>query len=289
MSSAKPFALSDRPKAPKLPHPPSLGQPISMIKMRMILAFGALFFFGALLAQADSETILSASQAGGAVPIGGNAGNAAEAQFVGIEFALDHAFNDVSITIPKMGFIGSFSGTAWLTNAVGSSAAPENVVASQNFGIPDLLPPNNRFDYTFLSDLDLSAGTYYFFLSTPICSSGCGGFSFFPSADATSTVSTAPGASFVGNAFMTFPSCSGVESDPAACAAFNSIYPPALPWDFVAGPPQFAIDITRDAPEPETILLFFTGLVMVGLSRLAQRRPGAKGKKSTSPSKSVTA
>ena len=246
-----------------------------MIKMRMMLVFGAVFFFGALLAQADSETILSVSRAGLSTPIGGNAETPAEVQFVGIEFELDRPFDDVSITIANMGFIGSFSGTASLTNAVGPSAAPSSVMASQPFAV-NIFPPTE--DYTFLSDLNLLPGTYYFFLTTPICSSGCDGFAFWPGADATSTVSTAPGASFVGNAVMTLPSCSGVHSDPVACAAFNSISPQELPWDFVAGPPQYAIDITRYVPEPETILLFFTGLVLVALGRLAQRRPGSRAR-----------
>jgi hypothetical protein len=245
---------------------------ISMIKMRVVLAFAAVFSFSALLARADSETILSVSQAGPSTPVGGCNYCPSESQYVGIAFELDHPFQDVAITIPRVGFNTLFSGTAWLTDAIGPLTTPNNVLASKPFS---LVSSSDRFvneDYTFLSELDLSPGTYYFFLSSPVCVSDCAdGTGFWPGADATSTVFTAPGISSLGTEYsggFILPGC----GNPANCPPANSNFPPASSWRF--GPEGQAIDITasgHEVPEPETILLVLTGLLLTVVSRLQRR------------------
>ena len=252
-----------------------------MIKMRMTVVLAVVVCFSASLTHADSVAILSVTPIpgmSGALPVGGINSGPAESQFVGISFGLDHTFNDVAITIPNMGFSHDWGGTAWLTDAIGPDATLSNVIASEYFGP---VPPSGSSavfeDYTFLSDLNLSVGTYFFFLSSPVCiGSGCGeAYGLWPSAGgAPSAVHTAPGTSFLGSeivgGFM-LP-C----SNPANCPAADSAFPPASPWSFEGGErglgPAITITAARDVPEPETVVLVFTELLLVGLARPQYRR-----------------
>jgi len=241
-----------------------------MIQMRVALALAVVLCFGSLMARADSVPILTVSHAGTSTPVGGDVGTPAEAQYVGISFELDRAFDGVAISIPNMGF-HNWGGTAWLTDAIGPLTTSANVIASEAFG-PVTGDSAVNEDYTFLAGLDLTPGTYFFFLSSPVCATiggslpvcgaGEGGLGLWPDAGPASAVYTAPGVSFLGGEYS--GGCLNLS------CGVNSALPPASSWRFSKEGQAFEIT-DGDVPEPETIVLFLTGLLLIGLSRLQRR------------------
>lgn len=245
--------------------------------MRIIPAFVATLTVCCLMAipaSADSITILSVT--GGpssGIPVGGSQSSPAESQYLGISFVLGSSFDDVAITVPGLVFI-NWAGTAWLTNAIGPAATPSNVIATATV---DPFPGTQGVSTTtFLSGLNLSPGTYFFFLSSPFCdgsdfSSGCG-FGFWQS-PSNPTIQTAAGAGLFGEEIVggfQFP-C----QNPANCPAANFVFPPASPWTFntFSNSTPLAIEITGSpVPEPSSLMLLSTGLLAMWGIGLRKRR-----------------
>ncbi len=228
-----------------------------------------------LAAQTRGDTILSVTGViDSSIPVGGSQSNGAESQFFGVSFAIGGSFNDVAITIPDMAFV-DWAGTAWLTNAIGPAATPANVIATAT---ADPFHGSLLFQSTtttFLSGLNLSPGTYFFFLSSPFCagndfSIGCG-MGLWPVVSSPTIQVTASGAEIVGEELVggfLLP-C----SNPANCPAANFQFPPASPWIALPNSTPLAIVITGSpVPEPSSLLLFVAGLLALWVAGPRKRR-----------------
>jgi hypothetical protein len=227
--------------------------------------------------QADADSITMLSVTGGtsrtAIPVGGSQLNAAESQFLGLSFELGSSFSDVAITIPNMSF-EFWAGTAWLTDAIGPAATPANVIATTT--INPFPGSQGIATTTFLSALNLSAGTYFFVLSSPFCgvadinSPGCG-LGLWSGSYANPTIDTTPGVSLFGDEIV-----GGFACQPASCPA-NFAFPPASQWTFQPSSNVneigfLDVEITGSAvPEPSTLMLLGTGVLAL-LAR-GKRRP----------------
>jgi hypothetical protein len=216
---------------------------------------------------ADTITMLSVSGSGGRPVVGGSAFSPAETQYVGLSFVLGGSFRDVSISIPDLAF-AYWAATGWLTNAVGPAATSGNVIATTT--VDPFPAATGQATTIFLSDLSLSPGTYFFFLSSPYCSLpadlnsyGCGWGSWESPKDP--TIVAASGVALFGSEIV---GGAGVPcQDPNTPFCANADFPPASPWNFYAfgSDSSFGfpvIDITgTPVPEPSSLMVFGTGLL----------------------------
>jgi hypothetical protein len=185
-------------------------------------------------------------------------------EFSGISFELGQSLNNVSISSPSFMAAGEFTGTAWLTNAIGPSATAANVVASAPVDVcttGGCGVPGGFESVQFLSGLNLAPGTYYFLISTPLALTGSGAdFARFNSySDA--TVSTAQGVTANGE----FSASCGL-SNGGVCGDMNQSFAPASNFTSVSANTSSFL-ITASAPEPSSIALVLVPLLLLFLLR----------------------
>ena len=216
-------------------------------------------------AQADPITYL---QTGGSVfetyflPLQGGP-IVADPTFLGVSFTLDHALQNISISVPQLNFEQEgFTGTAWLTNALGTGTTAANVLATNQIAAPP--NPNPDFaSYTFFTGLNLDAGTYNFFISSPDCDAirPCNGFphgygvaiwlGYFPG-----EVQSVEGVHY-NNEILTIrraPECNGGQFDPANGCNINYNFAPASTWLFSPNT-KMSFAITQTVAEPSSLAL----------------------------------
>ena len=185
----------------------------------------------------------------------------------GLSFTLDRPFHDLTLSVPQLGVV-DFTGTAWLTTAVGVMATASDVIATST--ITDQRHLGGVISYSFFNELDLGRGTYYFLMSSPYFDdthplpsgygyAGWNGFSL-------SSVQALPGVHYNGgflHALNTHISC-GRSVTPTDECNFNYDQPYASKWTAYT---DFALsfEITQAVPEPPSVLLFGGGFLLVWL------------------------
>jgi hypothetical protein len=94
----------------------------------------------------------------------------ASPQLFAVSFTLDHPLQGISISVPQFRIEQEgFTGTAWITNALGPGATAANVLATNQL-VNQFSPQYPDYaSFTFFSGLNLDPGTYSFFISSPNC------------------------------------------------------------------------------------------------------------------------
>lgn len=188
----------------------------------------------------------------------------ADPQFLGVSFTLDHPLQNISLSVPQLriepdGLIG----TAWLTNALGPGTTAANVLATSQIAFPP--DPNPHLaSYTFFNGLNLDAGTYDFFISSPDCDAThpCHGSTphgygvatwvgFFPG-----EVQSVEGVHYDDelHVFRDAPACDGGQFDPANDCNINYAFVPASNWNSSPNV-KMSFAITQTVAEPSSLAL----------------------------------
>jgi PEP-CTERM motif len=192
-------------------------------------------------------------------------------EWLGLSFSLDRPFHDLTLSVPQIAFSNTFTGTAWLTTAIGSNATASDVVASSKF--TNLT--GSDVSYTFFNNLDLDRGTYYFLISSPHCDDthpcpSAGGLGYgigvwlgFQQA----TVQAVPGVTYDGSFTAVMALSQWAQCVGASFQGCNLNYdnPVASNWSPFYSPADLSFEIARTVPEPATQLLFGGGLMVMWL------------------------
>lgn len=242
-----------------------------MKKALPLLASLALCSLAPALACADS--ILSVSEIGPPVSPGNFPIVLPDyPNFVGFSFTLDRAFNDLSVTAENMRLVSVPSSTAWLTNSIGPGTTAANVIASSTFSYNfplDVTADPFLGSLTFFanSDLDLSAGTYYFFIS----SVPDPGYALWGGGGPLGPVTLAPGVSNFASFWVATQF--GCPPVPPSTVCSNYAFPPASAWFAPSSDPMvpFEVDASPVA-EPPGIALLMGGLLTLIALRSRKRK-----------------
>jgi len=185
--------------------------------------------------------------------------------FVGFSFTLDRSFSNVSITAENMQLVQVLGSAAWLTNSIGPDAAAANVIATTTFSYN---VPGHTFvgPITFFDDygIDLSAGTYYFLIS-----SQGPGFGYWGGGGALGPVIAAPGVTDF-SFFWTASEFDCSERPPESSGCNNYAFPPASLWPASTTTTEPFIPFEVDAtpvPEPSSIAFLISGLLALASVR----------------------
>ena len=173
--------------------------------------------------------------------------------FAGFSFVLGRSFDNVSITA-YLELGDNFTGTAWLTNGIGSGATPLNVIASAPFSRPGFCCNGSFVPTSFFGNLDLAPGTYDFFLSTH------DSYGLWEFAQTQPTIVAAQGIGYLNSLYTISSSgCAGIG------CPLNLDFPPASNWNASTFfYPTLEIDATP-VPEPSSISTLLVGLAVVFL------------------------
>ena len=214
-----------------------------------------------------SETIYTFIQGGAII---------ASPQLFAISFTLDQPLQNISISVPQFRIEPpGFTGTAWITNALGSGATAANVLATNQI-VNQTSPSFPDFaSYTFFSGLNLDAGSYDFFVSSPNCDAShpCNVFphgygvafwlGYFPG-----EVQSTDGVHYNG-AFsatgMNTPECKAGQYDPANGCNINYDNFAASNWRPMGMVMSFAI--TQTVSEPSSLALCSVCLPLMWIFR----------------------
>jgi hypothetical protein len=167
--------------------------------------------------------------------------------WLGQAWTFDTTFTAVRVSAEVN--LSSASGTALLTDAIGPEAAASNVIASAEFASP------GSGVITFLDDLTVGPGTYYFLVTID---SGEGGWQIvYPE-----RIFTAPGVLYHGFVYAYSPN-----------APLNFDFPPASQWLF--GGANLAFEVAA-VPESASAVLVAWALIALAsagwLRRVLHRR-----------------
>jgi hypothetical protein len=162
-------------------------------------------------------------------------------------------YANVSISVP---LIGTATGTAYLTNAIGPGTTMANVLATTSFTENS----STLQWYTIFNHLNLSPGTYFLVLGSQ--SACCSGWGSTPQP----SITTAAGINYNGSYFASTPHNN------------TSFYPASVFSSFEANnslPLQFSVTgiAASSIPEPSTLLLLGGGLcVLIGMRNRVRQR-----------------
>jgi hypothetical protein len=195
------------------------------------------------------------------------AASATDQQYLAFSFSLGNPYDDVSIRFHDLNFTFD-KATFWLTNALGPSATPSNVIATTDFfGNGHFNDPS---EFTALSGLTLGAGTYFMIFSSPLCDVGtdphCRTQLGLLGMGDTAVINAVPGATYNGG----FVATDSLSCHQSGTCEIDFNFPPASLWqgpsDPHTGGPRFEI-AGKAIPEPESMWLMGAGLAIMGITR----------------------
>jgi len=146
---------------------------------------------------------------------------------------------------------------AFLVTSIGSGSTPADQVASTVVSVTPQLN-SDLTNYVVFSGLDLSAGSYYLVVNTEIAQ-GAAWDGYLPAKDST-TLSTAPGITYLGAFYDTGSSPQFHPSDPFASL---TSYPPGSGGSAPGSLSFIITSSTSLVPEPQSVVFVITGLVFL--------------------------